>query len=176
MSEFIKRTRRENIENFLSKLDTEVDVAYHCDADEVNDYDDIYQAVEEAGGFDIDIIYYATAMEYLSKNDPSLQESMALASDLGYEASNINSELLASLLASQQVREDFTDLESEIDDFFIELEEWQETIEEFVELVENEYPDMYDELEDYLDQHYNDGLDSEENFERFQDMFIKEEE
>lgn len=173
MSEFIKSARREKIENFLSKLSTEVDVAYHCDADEVQDYDDIYQAVDEAGGFDIDIIYYATAMEYLSYNDPSLSESMEIASECGYETSSINSELLASLHASQEVRGDFSELEDEIDEFFDELFDWQITIEEFVELVEDEYPDMYDELEDYLAQHYNEDVDSEDNFERFKELFIE---
>ena len=41
-----------------------------------------------------------------------------LADDLGYELKNINSELLASLLRSENVREDFQNLVSEIKEFF----------------------------------------------------------
>jgi hypothetical protein len=39
---------------------------------------------------------------------------------------NLNSEILASLLASKLVREEFYELESEINDFFEELEEEEE--------------------------------------------------
>ena len=37
-------------------------------------------------------------MKYLSENDPSLSESIEIAQDMGYDLSNINSELLATIL------------------------------------------------------------------------------
>jgi hypothetical protein len=122
-----KMTRKEKIKKFLSELETEteIDILDCIDVENVNDYSDIYDQIEENGGFDIDIIYYANAMKYLSEHDISLRESMSLVSSMGLECSNINSEVLASLLASQQAEEDFQELESEIDDFFMELDKDQ---------------------------------------------------
>ena len=54
-----------------------------------------------------EIIYYANAIEYLSENDPSLNDSISLAIDMWYELKNINSELLANLLKSDVNSEDF---------------------------------------------------------------------
>ncbi len=44
-----------------------------------------------------EIIYYARAIEYLSKNDPSLMESLELAHEYGYAVEKLNSEVLATL-------------------------------------------------------------------------------
>ena len=57
-----------------------------------DDYDDAYQYCIET-----EIIYYNKAMEYLSEQDWSLRESAEIASDLGFELKNINSEILATL-------------------------------------------------------------------------------
>lgn len=113
------------IENFLSELSTDIDVLNFIDIDCININDpfgSIYQMIDDNGGFNIDIIYYSRAIEYLSENDPSLMESVELASEYGFSLSDINSELLASLLASQKAREEFTELEDEINDFFANLE------------------------------------------------------
>ena len=55
-------------------------------------------------------------MEYLSDNDNSLYESVTIASEMGISTENINSELLASLHASQKAREDFHGITDEIDE------------------------------------------------------------
>lgn len=117
------KTRQEQIEDFLSDLDTEVDVLACVDVDNVEDFASLYSEIEDSEGFDIDIIYFSNAMDYLLKNDPSLQESCALAAAMGCDLANVNSEFLASLLSSQNTREEFNDLESEIDAFFDELED-----------------------------------------------------
>ena len=70
----------------------------------------------------MEVIYYASAMEYLMENDNSLRESLEIANDLGYELKNLNSEILASLLASQNSRDEFADLESEINSFFDDIQ------------------------------------------------------
>ena len=44
-------------------------------------------------------------MEYLKENDPSLSESLEIAAELGYDFKNLNSEILASLLASRKEEE-----------------------------------------------------------------------
>lgn len=118
------KTRTEKIEDFLRCLNVEnLDVLYYVDVDEVNSFDDVYEAIDDANGFDVEIIYYASAMKYLTENDTSLRESLEIASDMGFEVKNLSSEVLASLLASQRCREDFQLLYDEIKDFFNELED-----------------------------------------------------
>ena len=79
----------------------------------------------------MEIIYYSNAIKFLQENDPSLKESLEIASEFGYSLENLNSEVLASLLASRQAEEEFYDLQSEIDDFFQDLcDELEEETEE----------------------------------------------
>jgi intracellular sulfur oxidation DsrE/DsrF family protein len=117
------------IENFLRELNTEIDVLNYVDIDNIdmlNPFESIYQMIEENGGFDIEIVYYSNAIDFLAKTDPSLTESLEIAAGYGYEVKNLNSEILASLLASENVRSGFYGLESEINSFFEELEEEEE--------------------------------------------------
>ena len=120
---------KKKIENFLANLKTEIDLLSLVDIDNIdmsNPFDSICKMIEDNNGFDIDVIYYSNAIDYLSKNDPSLKKSLNIAAELCYEVQNLNSEILASLLASKFVREEFYELESEINDFFEELEEEEE--------------------------------------------------
>jgi hypothetical protein len=121
-------TRAEKIEKFLReeiKL-RHIDLLDYINAENVNSFNDIYEQVEEQGGFNVEIIYYSRAMEYLMENDTSLQNSMELAADLGYTPENINSELLASLLASQYSMEELYKCEHEITEFFNTLDNEEE--------------------------------------------------
>jgi len=67
-----------------------------------------------------EVIYYSNAMKYLSENDNSLTESLGLAHELGYTADNINSELLATLLQQQNLNEELSELNSQIEECFEE--------------------------------------------------------
>lgn len=71
-----------------------------------------------------EIIYHANAIEFLKRHDQSLKESLNIAMEFCYTIENINSELLASLLATSHAQEEFSDfLESdtlqEIFDFLV---------------------------------------------------------
>ena len=114
----MENTKKDKLRTFLESLETDIDILNYIDIETVESSDDIYEQIEENRGFDVEIIYYASAMEYLRENDPSLQESLGIADDFGYEPKNLNSEILASLLASENAREDFADTKREIDDFF----------------------------------------------------------
>lgn len=121
-------TRAEKIEKFLReeiKL-RHIDLLDYINAENVNSFNDIYEKVEGQGGFNVEIIYYSRAMEYLMENDTSLQNSMELAADFGYTPENINSELLASLLASQYTMEELYKCEHEITEFFNNLDNEEE--------------------------------------------------
>ena len=83
-----------------------VDFIEH-DFEYIRNADDLYEELESNEAFNIDIIYYSRAMTYLSENDFSLSESIEIAVQHGYSLENINSELLASLHASQKARDDF---------------------------------------------------------------------
>ena len=113
------------IEDFLQNLETEIDLLSMVDIDNIdfnNAFDSIYEMIEDNNGFDIEIIYYSNAIDYLSENDPSLQESLNIAHELGFSVDSLNSELLASLLITENVKNDFYELENDINDFFEQLQ------------------------------------------------------
>jgi len=58
-----------------------------------------------------DIIYHATAMEYLRENDPSLRDSLSLAADLCCDLEGLNSETLATLLFQRDLEAALYDLD-----------------------------------------------------------------
>jgi len=121
------------IESFLKEIgersEIDIDILNMVDIDDIdrkNAYESIYEMIEDKSGFDKEIIYYYRAIEYLSQYDNSLVDSLRIADQMGYELKNLNSELLASLLASENSRSEFGQLESEINDFFAELGEEEE--------------------------------------------------
>ena len=125
-----QQTRTEKIETFFAELDQQIElndnIINYVDIDEIDNNDaftSIYEMIEENDGFNCDVIYYSNAIKYLQENDPSLNESLEIAAEYGYDIKNINSEILASLLKSQNVRDEFLDFRDEINDFFQELED-----------------------------------------------------
>lgn len=97
--------------------ETGIDLAYIVENDEPSDIDELMEALEEQVN-EIEVIYYHNAIEYLSENDPSLQESLGLAGDLGYTVENINSELLATLLKQEDVRGKLGEYRDDIEALF----------------------------------------------------------
>lgn len=69
-----------------------------------------------------EIVYYASAMEYLSREDNSLRESLEIANEYWYDIKNLNSELLASLLISRHNLEDYYTITESIIDFYDDIE------------------------------------------------------
>lgn len=84
------------------------------DYEVINNAYDLEQFLEEKGAFNIEIIYYSKAMEYLIENDISLRDSLEIASEYGYDLENLNSETLASLHASHTARNYFWRIEKDI--------------------------------------------------------------
>jgi hypothetical protein len=119
------KTNNKRIEDFLKGLEIEsLDVMDYVNIDDIDfsdAYQSIYEMIDDNGGFNVDIIYYSNAIDYLSKNDPSLHESLQLAADSGFNLTDLSSEVLASLLASEKCRDDFSALQTDIEDFFNEL-------------------------------------------------------
>ena len=109
-------------EEFFNKISEglEIDIMDYLQEDELQDilnFDELVEILEEHSAFDVEIIYYYNAIEYLKEHDPSLHECTELASDMGYATKDLNSETLASILASQNIRNSFWDLQEEINQF-----------------------------------------------------------
>ena len=81
----------------------------------------IREMLEDKNAFDTEIIFYSTAIAFLSENDPSLRDSLELAYDIGYDAKDLTSEVLATLLATDMCRDEFESKEDEINEFFTNL-------------------------------------------------------
>ena len=118
-----KTTEAETKLNLLDDLFNDylddICVSDYLDDDEIqdiNDAEELYEELNNSDAFNIEIIYYSRAMDYLSENDFSLSESIDIAVEFGYSLENINSELLASLHASEKAREDFWLIKNDIDE------------------------------------------------------------
>jgi len=117
------RNKQEIIEYFdRISADLEFDIMEHLtedDLDDMEDFDDLIIALRDDGAFNIDIIYYHKAMKYLQENDTSLTESLNIANEYGYKTCDLNSELLASLLASQNAEAEFYEYSAQINELLI---------------------------------------------------------
>ena len=117
-------TRAEKIITFLDSLKIDIDFAnYISDIDDITSEEELQEELQENQAFDVEIIYYANAIEYLKEYDQSLSDSIEIALEYGYTLENINSEILASLLASQNLRDEYQEKSNEIEEFFNELSE-----------------------------------------------------
>lgn len=123
---------RQTIE-FINEKEKEFDfqdtVASYIDYEELQeaiDNDTIYDFLNDLNDdrkfTDTEIIYYSNAIKYLQENDPSMQEAIEIASDYWYETKNLNSELLASLLATRNNEEDYSSFVDEVVEFLNDLE------------------------------------------------------
>ena len=81
--------------------------------------DEVVEYIDETS----DITYYSSAMEFLTKHDNSLRDSLELAGEMCYKAQDLNSEILASLLNASRKRQEWDDIRDKAD----------EVIEEFFE-------------------------------------------
>lgn len=89
---------------------------------------ELWQVLQDNNLTDVEIIYYASAIDYLKENDPSLQKSFEIAKEYGFLIEKLNSEVLASLLATRQLEEsyhdsDFSDIEELVSEYLNNEEE-----------------------------------------------------
>jgi hypothetical protein len=108
------------IEEFLNEVNTDLDLTYVYQDDMT--FDEYEEAIERYIQESSDIIYYSRAIEYLSENDPSLQESLELAADMGYSPADLNSEVLATLLNQQNQMIEWQQVSSQVQEYFDEYE------------------------------------------------------
>ena len=115
----------------------EDNLSYYLDEDDCDEdltYDKLTEILYDKYAFQHEFIYYRSAMEYLLKEDDTLEEAFEYASNFGYDVKDLNSCLLASILAEERARDEWAENESEItnyiDDFDWDEEDEQEEDEE----------------------------------------------
>tara|TARA_R110000765_G_scaffold44090_1_gene91626 strand:- start:98 stop:466 length:369 start_codon:yes stop_codon:yes gene_type:complete len=107
----------EAIKNKLNELSSNLYLSdYYTKGIEIDEF--MEEALE--GIYSQEIIYYHKAMEYLKENDNSLNLSLEIADELGFETSSLNSELLATLLYQDNLRNELYNLQDEIDQILSE--------------------------------------------------------
>ena len=103
----------------LNSINNEIDLGYIYQDDMT--FNELEEAVQQ-WITEQEIIYYSNAIDYLQRNDPSLNEVMEIASDMGYETSSLNSELLATLLHQQNLQVEWADICNEVEEIIEEAE------------------------------------------------------
>jgi len=112
-----------NILNKLTELDKTTgynfDLPYYY-SDGIS-FDDFLESVTESI-HETEVIYYSKAMKILSEYDNSLTESLEMAEEQGFEITNINSELLATLILQNRMFESLADITDEIEGLFMDAQ------------------------------------------------------
>ena len=67
-------------------------------------------------------------MNYLTEHDNSLSESLEIASEMGYEVGDLNSELLATLLMQRKESEALYDAKDDLEDLYNEFIEYKKQV------------------------------------------------
>ena len=111
----MKATRKE----FLNSLNLDID--FNCLDDKylnlINNFDDLFNLLEDCRLLNVDVIYYKNANKFLQENDPSFKDSLEIALQKGYTCDNLDSEILASVLATEMLRKEFSEKEYDINKF-----------------------------------------------------------
>ena len=111
----MNKTQLNQLNDLLEKNNELIFLSEHdFSMNKITNFDDLFEELSERNYFQIEIIYYSKAIKYLSENDQSLCKSLELADDFGYELKDLNSELLASILASNNAQDSFYNLKNEI--------------------------------------------------------------
>jgi len=116
----MNKEQKELLERLYNE--TGIDLFYEIENNKPDNIDELMEVLQERVS-EIEVIYYNNAIEHLRENDPSLQESLSLAHDMGYTADRINSELLATLLKQQEASEIIWTFKDELEELFYNNEE-----------------------------------------------------
>lgn len=101
-----------NIENFKEVIEDTIleDIIEISQVEDCGDEEELREVIE-AQINEEQIIYYGIAIEYLAKEDPSLQHSLQLAHDIGFELDKLNSEILATLVYQDRLKDVLNELD-----------------------------------------------------------------
>lgn len=117
---------RELEKKYSIEMDT-VPYEYYDDFEDAKDFESYFEELEEST-YQVECFYYSSAMKYLTEHDTSLNESLEIASDMGYEVENLNSELLATLLMQRKEIEALYEAKDDLEDLYDEFIEYKEQV------------------------------------------------
>ena len=100
---------------------------YYDDLEDAKDFERYFEDLEYST-HQTECIYYSKAMKYLSEHDNSLNESLEIASEMGYEVEDLNSELLATLLMQRKELEALYDDKDDLEDLYDEFIEYKKQV------------------------------------------------
>jgi hypothetical protein len=100
---------------------------YYDDLEDAKDFESYFEELEEST-YQVECIYYSNAMKYLTEHDNSLSESLEIASEMGYEVGDLNSELLATLLMQRKESEALYDAKDDLEDLYNEFIEYKKQV------------------------------------------------
>ena len=100
---------------------------YYDDLEDAKDFERYFEELEYST-HQTECIYYSNAMKYLTEHDNSLSESLEIASEMGYEVGDLNSELLATLLMQRKESEALYDAKDDLEDLYNEFIEYKKQV------------------------------------------------
>lgn len=100
---------------------------YYDDLEDAKDFESYFEELEYST-YQTECIYYSNAMKYLTEHDNSLGESLEIASEMGYEVEDLNSELLATLLMQRKELEALYDAKDDLEDLYDEFIEYKKQV------------------------------------------------
>ena len=100
---------------------------YYDDLQDAKDFERYFEELEYST-HQTECIYYSNAMKYLTEHDTSLNESLEIASEMGYEVGDLNSELLATLLMQRKESEALYDAKDDLEDLYNEFIEYKKQV------------------------------------------------
>jgi len=100
---------------------------YYDDLQDAKDFESYFEELEYST-HQTECIYYSNAMKYLTEHDTSLNESLEIASEMGYEVGDLNSELLATLLMQRKESEALYDAKDDLEDLYNEFIEYKKQV------------------------------------------------
>lgn len=113
-NEKLKKALLEIANDCVELNDIMINTIYNTDSDNAQDFiNELDKRICEQ-----EIVYYSRAIEYLAEHDASLRDSLELAHDLGYTTEQLNSELLATLLYQDNLRNELQDITKDIEQAF----------------------------------------------------------
>ena len=121
--EYIKEKEKEY--DFNERIASYIDYNEFQEAIDDNKIDDFLNELNDNNNrtfTDTEIIYYSNAIEYIKENDQSLRECFDIASEYWYNANDLNSGILASLLATRRNEDEYSKFIDEVVQFVNELE------------------------------------------------------
>ena len=100
---------------------------YYDDFEDAKDFERYFEELEYST-HQTECIYYSNAMKYLTEHDNSLSQSLEIASEMGYEVEDLNSELLATLLMQSKELEALYDAKYDLEDLYNEFIEYKKQV------------------------------------------------